>query len=61
MRAAALAHPKIDQALLHERCAWQSTYWIVRYAIARNPVAPAEVLQRLAGDAHRLVRAAAQR
>jgi hypothetical protein len=57
-RTIALAHPLTPADQLAAGAG--SFEWIERFAIARNPAAPAEVLARLKNDGNRLVRAAAK-
>lgn len=56
-RLLALAHPSAPPAYLEARAA--APDWAERFAIARNPQAPAGLLRQLADDGNRLVRAAA--
>jgi hypothetical protein len=56
-RAMALAHPAIAPARLSESIRGA---WIERYAAARNPQAPEELLRIFIRDTNRVVRAAAQ-
>ncbi len=53
-----LLHPEITAQFLAENVHYSA--WIERYAIAQHPNTPPETLKRLAGDANRIVRAAAR-
>jgi Leucine rich repeat variant len=57
-RAIALAHPILPQSRLS--ASFKAVNWIERFAVARNPSTPREVLQLMVKDANRLVRAAAR-
>jgi hypothetical protein len=54
----ALAHPATPPAYIESRVG--SPEWLERFAITRNPRAPAGALASLARDGNRLVRASAQ-
>jgi hypothetical protein len=56
--AVALAHPALPIVRLSEHV--KATDWIERYAVARNPRVPDALLESLAADTNRLVRAAAR-
>ncbi|HEY1014708.1 MAG TPA: hypothetical protein VGE07_18500, partial [Herpetosiphonaceae bacterium] len=55
--ASLLAHPQCPPDRLERALA--SPHWLHRYAVARNPAASAALLEQLAGDAHQLIRFAA--
>jgi hypothetical protein len=58
-RAVALSRPEIPARELSKVRHWAAPEWVVRYAVAQNPKTPVEVLERLAQDGSRLVRARA--
>ncbi|WP_337868476.1 hypothetical protein [Meiothermus sp.] len=60
-RAVALSRPEIPPHELAKVRHWAAPEWMVRYAVAQNPHTPRPILERLAQDANRLVRAAAAR
>jgi hypothetical protein len=53
-----LLHPQVPSNVLAENS--RSLWWWERYAVAQHPNTPPDTLKRLAGDANRLVRAAAR-
>lgn len=57
-RILALLHPKIPQSVLAENL--HNPEWIERYAVAKNPSTPTEIVEILATDYNRVVRAAAK-
>jgi hypothetical protein len=60
-RVVALAHPETPAAELRKVRNWAAGEWLVRYALARNPSTPLEVLRHLAAfDGNRVVRQAAR-
>lgn len=60
-RAVALSRPEMPPHELAKVRHWAAPEWVVRLAVAQNPHTPRPVLERLAQDANRLVRAAAAR
>jgi hypothetical protein len=60
-RAVALSRPEISPYELSKVRHWAAPEWVVRYALAQNPLTPRLILERLAQDANRLVRAQAAR
>lgn len=60
-RVVAYSSPLLSDLELRRRRGWQSTNWLVRYALATNPVCPLDVLEHLAADANRVVRQTAER
>ncbi len=58
-RAVALCQPEIPPRELRKVRHWAAPEWVVRYAVAQNPHTPPDVLERLAQDGNRLVRAKA--
>lgn len=58
IRFIALMHSKTPIAFFEK--ASQSFFWLERYAIAVNPVAPGELREKLVEDANRIVKAAAR-
>lgn len=59
-RAAAVASPELPPIERRRRGHWQSIEWLERLAVAKNPLADPEILERLAEDGHATVRAVAQ-
>ena len=53
-----LLHPQIPSKALADN--FRSPSWLERYAIAQHPKTPLDTLKTLAGDANRIVRAAAK-
>jgi len=60
-RAVALSRPEMPPRELSKVRHWAAPEWLVRYALAQNPQTPRAILERLAQDANRLVRAQAAR
>jgi len=58
-RAIALCRPEIPGRELSKVRHWAALEWVVRYAVTQNPQTPPDVLERLAQDGNRLVRAKA--
>ena len=59
-RAAAAWCVDTPAYLRRRRRFWQSTDWVVRYAVATNPATEPDLLQRLTLDGHRAVRSVAR-
>ena len=59
-RMVGLSHPETPRSELMKQRNLQSAIWLERLALALNPNLPQIGLERLAGDAHQLVRAVAQ-
>lgn len=60
-RAVAISRREISPRELSKVRHWAAPEWVVRYAVAQNPHTPRQILERLAQDANRLVRAKAAR
>ncbi len=58
VRFVSLMHPLTPIPSLNQGS--QSLFWLERYAVANNPATPVEILQQLAQDSNRVVRAAAK-